>query len=74
MAWLKERGIKAVIPPKANRKKQRDRDWGLYEEGHVVQCMFGKLKYGRSIAMRYEKQAINFMGMLAFAAALLWLH
>jgi transposase len=42
LAWLKERGIKAVIPPKANRKKQRDGDWGLYKERHVVECMVGK--------------------------------
>jgi transposase len=36
--------------------------------------MFSKLKYFRRIAMRYEKQAVNFMGMLAFAATLLWLR
>lgn len=74
LAWLNERGIKAVIPPKANRKEQRYCDWWLYKERHVVECMFGKLKYFRRIAMRYEKQAINFMGMLAFAATLLWLR
>lgn len=74
VAWLKERDIKAVIPPKANRKEQRYCDWWHYKERHVVECMFGKLKYFRRIAMRYEKKAINFMGMLAFAAALLWLQ
>jgi transposase len=74
LAWLNERGIKAVIPPKANRKEQRDCDWWVYKERHVVECMFGKLKYFRRIAMRYEKQAVNFMGMLAFAATLLWLR
>ena len=74
LAWLKEHDIKAVIPPKANRKEQRDCDWWLYKERHVVECMFGKLKYFRRIAMRYEKQAINFMGMLAFAATLHWLR
>jgi transposase len=74
LVWLKERGIKAVIPPKANRKEQRDCDWWLYKERHVVECMFGKLKYFRRIAMRYEKQAVNFIGMLAFAATLLWLR
>ena len=44
LAWLKEHDIKAVIPPKANRKEQRDCDWWLYKERHVVECMFGKLK------------------------------
>ena len=74
LTWLEGRGIKAIIPPKANRKEQRDCDWWLYKERHVVECMFGKLKYFRRIAMRYEKQAVNFMGMLAFAATLLWLR
>ena len=72
--WLKERGIMAVIPPKANRTEQRYCDWWRYKERHVVECMFGKLKYFRRIAMRYEKTAINFIGMLAFAATLLWLR
>ena len=57
-----------------NRKEQRDCDWWLYKERHVVECMFGKLKYFRRIAMRYEKQAVNFMGMLVFVATLLWLR
>lgn len=74
LAWLKELGIKVVIPPKANRKEKRECDWWHYKERHVVECMFGKLKYFRRIAMRYEKKAINFMGMLALAAALLWLR
>jgi transposase len=72
--WLKERNIKAVIPPRANRNEQRKCDWWHYKERHVVECMFGKLKYFRRIAMRYEKKAINFMGMLAFSATLLWLR
>lgn len=71
--WLGERGIKAVIPPRINRTVQRDCDWWHYKERHVVECMFGKLKYFRRIATRYDKTAINFMSMLSFAATLLWL-
>ena len=72
--WLKERSITAVIPPKANRKVQRDCDWYLYKERHVVECMFGRLKYYRRIATRFEKKASHFKEMLAFAAVLLWLR
>ena len=74
LTWLNERGILAVIPPKSNRIMQRECDWWLYKERHVVECMFGKLKYYRRIATRYDKKSINFMGFLAFAAALLWLR
>ena len=68
---LKERSVTAVIPPKANRKAQRDCDWYLCKERHVVECMF---KYYRRIATRFEKKASRFKEMLAFAAVLLWLR
>ena len=70
LAW----GIKAVIPPKANRKEQRECDWRYYKERHVVECMFEKRKHDRRLAMRYEKKAIDFMGMLALAGILLRLR
>ena len=72
--WCDCPGIKAVIPPKSNRKEQRDCDYWHYKERHVVECLFGKLKYFRRIATRYEKKAVNFMGMLALAATLLRLR
>jgi transposase len=74
LAWLQEKGIKAFIPPKSNRKEQRDSDYWHYKERHVVECLFGKLKYFRRIAMHYEKKPIHFMEMLAFATTLLWLR
>ncbi|WP_158228845.1 IS5 family transposase [Chitinimonas sp. BJB300] len=74
LMWLEARGIKAVMPSKANRKEARACDWWHYKERHVIECLFGKLKYFRRIAMRYEKKAINFMGMLTLAATLLWLR
>ena len=40
--WLGQRGIAAVIPPKANRKEQRSCDWRLYKERHVIECMNGQ--------------------------------
>ena len=72
--WLGQRGIAAVIPPKAIRKVQRSCDWHMYKERHVIECMFGKLKCFRRIATRYEKKTSHFMEMLTFAAVLLWLR
>lgn len=60
--WLKAHGIKAVIPPKSNRKGHIPCDFWHYKERHAVKCLFGKLKYYRRIATRYEKKAINYMG------------
>ena len=72
--WLGQHGIAAVIPPKVNRKVQRRFKWYPYKARHVIECMFGKLKYFRRIATRYDKKASHFMEMLAFAAVLLWLR
>jgi len=74
LQWLSDHDIQAVIPPKADRKVQRICDWWLYKERHGVECMFGKLKHYRRIASRFEKKAINFMGMLSLAATMLWLR
>ncbi|MGZ4978681.1 MAG: IS5 family transposase [Methylobacter sp.] len=58
--WLKDRGIKTVIPPKSNRKEKIECDYWHYKERHSVECLFGKLKHYRRIATRFEKKAINF--------------
>jgi transposase len=63
--WLKNQGIKAVIPPKSNRKEVVSVIIGINKERYAVECLFGKLKHYRRIAMRYEKKAINYMGMLS---------
>ena len=50
---IKERGIKAVIPPKANRKEPRDCYGGHYKERHAVECMFGTLNILRGPGRSY---------------------
>jgi hypothetical protein len=64
--WLKGQGIKAVIPPKSNRKEAIDCDYWHYKERHAVECLFGKLKHYRRIAMRYEKKAMCTWGCYHF--------
>jgi transposase len=66
-------GAIAVIPPKSNRKIQREYDKDLYKERNIVERMFNKLKHFRRIATRYEKTASSFMAFLKLAAIWLWL-
>jgi len=73
-AWLECRKIKTVIPPKSNRKEEIECDYWHYKERHAIECLFGKLKHYRRIATRYEKKAINYIGMLSFCSVLLWLR
>ena len=52
---LDERGTTAVIPPKSNRKVQRNYDTHMYKWRHLVENYFAKIKEFRGIATRYDK-------------------
>jgi len=71
---LEERGIKPVIPPKANRKVQRDCDFALYCERNLVERFFNKIKHFRAIATRYDKLATNFLAAIELVSALILLN
>lgn len=48
-------GCEAVIPPKGNRKEQRDYDKNIYRMRHLAENAFLHLKRWRGIATRYAK-------------------
>lgn len=68
------KGMQAVIPPRANRKEQRDYDKHLYKERHLVECFINKIKHYRRVFSRFEKMSKNFLGFLSFVSALIWLR
>jgi transposase len=70
---LREAGKTAVIPPKANRKVQREYDKELYKARHLIENFFAKLKLFRAIAIRYGKTARNFLVAIYLTAATIWL-
>ena len=57
---LDERGAAAVIPPKANRKEQREYDKHAYRWRHLIENYFAKIKEFRGIATRYEKTSCSY--------------
>jgi transposase len=63
----------AVIPPKANRKIQREYDSELYKERNLVERLFNKLKHFRRVATRYDKTAGAFLAFIHIASICLWL-
>jgi transposase len=67
-------GCTPVIPPRSNRKVQRDVDYYLYKERHLIECFFSKVKQFRRIFSRFDKTAVAYMGFLAFASAIIWLR
>ena len=70
---LEEKVCTVVIPPRSNQKTPRDYDEYLYQEKHLVECFFGKIKHFRRIFSRFDKTAGVFMSFLNFAGALMWL-
>jgi transposase len=70
---LQNAGKTAVIPPKANRKVQREYDKELYQARHLIENFFAKLKLFRAIATRYDKAARNFLAAIHLAASIIWL-
>ena len=69
----KRAGKNAVIPPKANRKVQREYDKELYKARHLIENFFEKLKQYRAIATRYDKTARNFLAAVHLGASVIWL-
>ena len=66
-AYLRKRGIQAVIPVKEDQKKHRRNrgrlggrppafDAGRYKERNTVERCFSKLKQFRAVATRYDKR------------------
>ena len=56
---LDERCATAVIPPKTNRKIQRNYDAEVYKWRHLVEDYFAKIKEFRGIATRCDKTAFS---------------
>ena len=67
-------GKTAVIPPKSNRKVQREYDRELYKERHLIENFFLKLKQYRAIATRYDKTDAPFLAAIYAAASVILLN
>ena len=71
---LEAQQCEPVIPPKSNRKEQRNYDNYLYKARHKIENFFAKLKQYRAYATRYDKTAQNFLGAIYLAATVVWLN
>jgi transposase len=82
---LRERGIKAVIPERADQQNNRRRrgsaggrpvsyDTELYKNRNVVERSYESLKQWRGLATRYDKLAVIFRGGAILRSIVLWLR
>jgi len=68
-----QNGMIVTIPPKKNRKDQRDYDKHIYKLRHLVENAFLKLKRFRGVATRYAKSTSAFVGAITLASIILWI-
>src|SRR5579859_2228071 len=84
-AYLRKRGIKAVIPVKEDQKKHRRArgraggrlpafDAGRYKERNTVERCFSKLKQFRAVATRYDKRDYMYQATVDVASIRVWLR
>ena len=68
----KSQNMEVVIPPKKNRKEQRDYDKHLYQLRHLVENVFLHLKRWRGVATRYAKNTSSFVATVQVRCICLW--
>lgn len=71
LSEINDRGATAVIPPKSNRKTQREFDRETYRWRHLVENYFAKIKEFRGIATRYDKTDSSYAANWNLVAALI---
>lgn len=67
-----KQNMKPEIPPKQNRKVQRDYDKHLYQLRHLVENAFLHLKRWRGIATRYAKTTASYLASVQIRCIILW--
>ena len=71
---IESKGAEAVIPPRSNRKVQRDYDKERYKDRNLAERFWNKVKQFRRVATRYEKTARNFLAFVHVASSMILLQ
>ena len=70
IAQLESEGVEPVIPQKGNKANDEDNpnfDREAYRRRNVIERLIGWLKESRRVFSRFEKTAVNYLGMIHVA-------
>ncbi len=84
-AYLRKRGIKAVIPEKKDQAAHRknrgshggrpvSHDPDLYEQRNTAERCINQIKHWRGLAFRFDKTPASYLAGLHLRGAILWLR
>ena len=68
LAFIRDQGAEAVIPPQSNRRDPWEYDRELYRERNLIERAFNKLKQWRRIATRYDRRSLYFLSSPALGS------
>ena len=69
---LKDKGIRACIPGRKQRKKPIQYDKRRYKRRNRIEIMFGRLKDWRRVATRYDRCPKVLLSAIALAALVIY--
>ncbi|XDA98103.1 IS5 family transposase [Sulfitobacter sp. LCG007] len=69
---LKDKGIRACIPGRKQRKKLVKYDKRRYKRRNRIEIMFGRLKDRRRVATRYDRCPMVFLSAIVLAATVIY--
>ena len=69
---LKDKGIRACIPGRKQRKTPVKYDKRRYKRRNRIEIMFGRLKDGRRVATRYDRCPKVFLSAIVLAAIVIY--
>ena len=69
---LQDKGIRACIPGRKNRKTPVKYDKRRYKRRNRIEIMFGRLKDWRRVATRYDRCPKVFLAAIALAALVIY--
>lgn len=71
-ALIWDLGVRPAIPPRRTDAPVACPPW-IYNNRHLVENLWARLKEWRAVATRYEKTARSFLGVICLAATADWI-